>query len=279
MTSSRTRLHAATALLLLALGGAGCGGPGEPLHQDGLTIDSASVGDRFQVYVSLPPGYDGGDARYDTLYVLDANWTLSWAPALVRQLVEERQMEPVILVEVCAVEALQPGYDPDPQRERDLTPTFDPTYPGSGHAAEFAQFLRSELVPYVDATYRTNATREGRGLSGQSLGGLFTWYAVFTMSDVFARFVPASASIWYDDRAILAYEGAYAADHSDLPAEIYSTVSTGEGAEMVSDRDELVDRVRARGYPGLSLETRTYAGLAHVETSAPSYRDGWTALY
>jgi predicted alpha/beta superfamily hydrolase len=269
----------ARSLLLATLALVGCGG-GEGAHQDSFSIHSTNVGADYQVYVTLPRGYgDDEAARYDTIYLLDANWYNAWAPQLITQLIEQRQMEPVILVDLCAIEALQPGVDPDPWRERDLTPTVDPATPGSGHAASFALFLRNELIPYIDGRYRTNPTREGRGLTGQSLGGLFTWYAAFTMNDVFSKYVPASASIWYDDRVLYTFEADYAAGHSDLAAEIYSTVGTEEGGDMVVDRDGLVSRLSARGYPGLVLQTMTYSGLTHNETAYPSYRDGWAALY
>ena len=110
---------------------------------------------------------------------------------------------------------------------RDLTPTAVANYPGSGRAEDFAGFLRNELVPYVDATYRTRPRADERCLMGHSLAGLFTWYAALGLND----------------------------------------------------RDEWVDRLRSRGYPRLRLQTATYQGIEHNQSSRPAFREGLTELF
>jgi len=189
-------------------------------------------------------------------------------------------MEPVILVSVCPVQALQAGYGGTaPARCRDLTPTAVATFPGSGHAEAFAGFLRSELIPYVGASYRTMPTADDRCLMGHSLAGLFTWYAALTLGDAIHKFVPASASLYWDGHVMLERDVAYAREHADLPARVYSTVSTGEGPDMVNDRDEWVDRLRSRGYPGLRILTATYVGIEHNQSSGPAFRERLAELF
>ena len=247
----------------------------------GIAFPSRVVGDSFQLYVALPQQYEtDSGSRYPVVYLLDANWNFEPVRDLVRSLVSDGQMEPVILVSVCPVQALQGGYGGTaPARCRDLTPTAVATYPGSGHAEEFAGFLRSELIPYVDATYRTRPTADHRCLVGHSLAGLFTWYATLRLNDVVHRFVPASASLYWDAHVMLEYEVAYAREHADLPVRVYSTVSTGEGPDMVKDRDEWVDRLRSRGYPGLRIQTATYVGIEHNQSSGPAFREGLAELF
>ena len=49
-------------------------------------------------------------SRYPVVYLLDANWNFEPVRDLVRSLASEGEIEPVILVSVCPVQALQPGY-------------------------------------------------------------------------------------------------------------------------------------------------------------------------
>jgi predicted alpha/beta superfamily hydrolase len=248
---------------------------------DSFPMASHHVGDALQVYVGVPDAYEANPgSHYPVVYLRDANWNFAGVRGLVRTLASQGDMEPVILVSICPVQALQDGYGGTaPSRCRDLTPTFVPEFPGSGHAAAFAEFLRSELIPHIDATYRTRPTAAARALVGHSLAGLFTWYAVFHLDGTFHRFIPASASLYWDGHVTLGYEAAYARAHTDLPARIYATVSTGEGSGMVGDRDQLVAMVRSRGYPSLELSTATYVGIEHNSSSVPAFREGLTQLF
>ena len=229
---------------------------------DSFAFASHSVGDTFQVYVAVPDQY-GGDAgaHYPVVYLLDANWNFQAVRDVIGSLVSQGEMQPVILVSMCPIQALQDGYTGTaPARCRDDS-TAVPYYPGSGHAAAFAAFLRTESVPHIDATYRTRPTADDRALLGHSLAGLFTWYAALQLDDVIHKFIPASASLFWDDRVIFEYEAAYSREHRDLPAGVYSTVSTGEGPNMVADRDQLVTMLRNRRYPSLVISTATYVGI------------------
>ncbi len=281
------------AILLLALALAGCGAESistppvdptpapTPRPADTFTLASSIVGDSYQVYVQTPREYaaDAG-ARYPVLYLLDANWNFAPVRGVVDDLVSQGSMEPVIVVGVCPIQALENGYGGTaPARCRDLTPTALPDFPGSGHAEDFAGFLRSELIPRIDATYRTRPTADDRCLAGHSLAGLFAWYAAFHLDDRIHKLIPASASLWWDDHVLFAHEAAYARDHVDLPLQVYSTVSTGEGADMVGDRDAFVSLLRGRSYPSLRILTATYVGIEHNQSSGPAFREGLAELF
>ena len=54
--------------------------------------------------------------------------------------------------------------------------------PGSAKADEVLQFLKEELVPYIDSIFRTKPTRI---LEGSSSGGIFAIYALFSEPSLF----------------------------------------------------------------------------------------------
>jgi len=61
--------------------------------------------------------------------------------------------------------------------------------------------MEAELIPYVDATYRTD--RKDRGLLGHSYGGLFAIYAMLHQPDLFRRIVAASPSLGWDGGSLI----------------------------------------------------------------------------
>ena len=56
----------------------------------------------------------------------------------------------------------------------------------------FANFVAGELVPAIDATYRTDATAEGRTILGTSMGGLNAAYFGAVKGNVFQNIAPQS---------------------------------------------------------------------------------------
>ena len=116
--------------------------------------------------VWLPPGYDGrGQRRFPVLYDF-AGFTgsglahLNWKPfsenlvERVARLIHAKKMPPVILVMPDCFTALGGNQ-----------------YINSSAIGRYADYLTREIVPFVDAEFRTLAAREHRGCFGKSSGG------------------------------------------------------------------------------------------------------------
>jgi predicted alpha/beta superfamily hydrolase len=98
---------------------------------------------------------------------------------------------------------------PNTNRTRDLTPTKSMTSPDgkavpgfavSGGGANFLQFVKSELIPHVDSSLRTEPYRV---LVGHSFGGIAALSALYTMPDVFNAYVAIDPSLWWDNQSLL----------------------------------------------------------------------------
>jgi S-formylglutathione hydrolase FrmB len=120
--------------------------------------ESASMKTRVGYQVYLPPGYaDAGNAaRYPVLY-----WTHGlthsessdlFPPKLVEQAIKEKALPPAIVVYANG--------------------GSESWYADSADGKWLAEttFIR-ELIPHVDATYRTVPDRKGRAIHGMSMGG------------------------------------------------------------------------------------------------------------
>ena len=64
---------------------------------------------------------------------------------------------------------------------------------------DFAAFIAEELVPAIDAGYRTQPDRDHRVILGTSLGGLFSAYLGLLHPDVFNRLAIQSPAFWVSE--------------------------------------------------------------------------------
>lgn len=163
-------------------------------------------------------------------------------------------------------------------RLRDYTPTADPAFPGSGGGADFLRFLRADLVPFVEATYR--ADPGDRTLWGYSYGGLFALYVMLTQPEHFGRYIATSPSVWWHGEVIFDVAARYAARRSDLPARLFTSLGTEESDALFQQPwSRFVERLQLRSYEGFALTTSRLAGHTHFSAFAPSYAEGLKAFF
>jgi enterochelin esterase-like enzyme len=130
-------------------------------------LASERLGNRRAVHVYLPPAYDAGSATSPALYVHDGGEYLARArlPVVLDNLIHTGEIAPMIAVMVDPV-------------NRMVEYLMNEGYAG---------FVASELVPHVDASFRTFPHPEGRAVMGASLGGLMSVYLALTRPDLFSR--------------------------------------------------------------------------------------------
>jgi len=220
-------------------------------------LQSNVTGRNYDLYVYLPTRLEPGSGRkHPVLYLLDAQWDFKLLTSIQGGLFYDKFVPDVIII---GVTYSGPNATYDSLRAVDYTPHASPSNPGSGQAAKFLTFLETELIPYVEANYPADPAH--RALMGSSLGGLFTLYAMFTKPRLFAGYAAGSPAVTYANRGAFADEAAYAAAHRELPAKLY--VAVGDQEPLSGPVQELVRRMRARNYRGLTFESRLIAGERH----------------
>ena len=279
------------------------------MHQptvETFVIESSLVGDRLEVSVALPSGVSAGPERLPVVYVLDPSFNFQTATAATTWLATASRLAgghfpPTMVVGV--------GYPTDDlgaimaRRARDLTPTEGgapeglslPPFPlGLGGAERFLDALVSEVMPQVEA--RHPADPSNRTLVGHSFGGLFAAFTLFRQPAAFRRYLVISPSLWWDDRVILRHEQAWAENHDDLPARVFVAVGRSEQAagggwknegfpdeaiaalRQVDNCRELCNRLDARKYPALGLDTVVLDGEYHLTIAAAAITRGLISL-
>jgi predicted alpha/beta superfamily hydrolase len=98
---------------------------------------------------------------------------------------------------------------PTPMSAIDVEPGMPPPTPENyGHADDFRRFLVEELRPRLAAEHPVDAGNET--LFGYSLGGLFALDVLFNHPDDFRGYAICSPAIWWNKRAVLKNERAFA---------------------------------------------------------------------
>jgi S-formylglutathione hydrolase FrmB len=149
------------------------------------------------VIIYLPPGYDTNSAqRYPVIYLLHGYGLRA-----------ESWMR-FARIEVGANTAMtgSGGGVGTGERAREMiivSPDAYTLYDGSMYGSSVAtgdweKFIAQDLVSYVDAHYRTLATRESRGLAGHSMGGYGTVRIGMKHPEVFSALYPLSACCAFD---------------------------------------------------------------------------------
>ena len=113
--------------------------------------------------VYTPPGYSSSNKNYPVLYLQhgsgesELGWTMQGKVNLIMDnLQAEGKIIPFIIV-------MDNGYAPRPGAENQFNP--------GGADNLFADLLTTELVPMIDASYRTYKNKENRAIAGLSMGG------------------------------------------------------------------------------------------------------------
>jgi enterochelin esterase-like enzyme len=143
---------------------------------------SKTTGAWRRAYVYTPPGYDRDQkARYPVLYLQhgagenETSWTKQGrANLILDNLIAAGRARPMLVV-------METGYATKPGATPVQGPTGATTMPNA-----FEQVLIDDLIPMIDAHYRTQADRVSRAMAGLSMGGNQTMQITSSHLDTFA---------------------------------------------------------------------------------------------
>jgi enterochelin esterase-like enzyme len=156
-------------------------------HVDEILFPSKSTNSSRRAYVYTPPGYDKESSKqYPVLYLQHGyceNET-SWpnqgrANLIMDNLIAGGKARPFIIVMTYGMtNEIEFGG----LRNFDIKP--------------FQTVLVDELIPYVDANFRTLANQENRAMAGLSMGGFETKLITLNRPDVFSYYALFSGGIY-----------------------------------------------------------------------------------
>ncbi|HDS0950896.1 TPA: alpha/beta hydrolase [Stenotrophomonas maltophilia] len=232
------------------------------------------VGRDYPIWIALPADYAAHpDKRYPVLYVTDALYSFPLVRS-VRNLVGQKgvNLEDFILVGLPPQEGLTSkqsrsrDYTPtDPKRDDPADYSDDVSYGGAAH---YRDLLAEQVLPMIDARYRTDPAR--RVFAGHSYGGLFGAYVLATHPDMFSTYILSSPSLWFDHHRVTRLLGEASAPARSttvvLSAGSFETIKPGPRYfthnDMVRDNAAFADQLR-RASPGMKVENMVVDGEDH----------------
>ena len=164
---------------------------------DKHTIASSLLKNERNLSVYTPPGYRANGKPYALLVLFDESAYLNNVPTpvILDNLIAAGKIPPMVAVLIA-----NPSQD---TRNKELPPN-----------PQFADFLATELLPWVHAHYTVTSDPRMTTVAGSSYGGIAATYAGLRHSEVFGNVLCQSGSFWW------------APDHGGSP-DIDATTETG----------------------------------------------------
>jgi predicted alpha/beta superfamily hydrolase len=251
---------------------------------------SKTVGDTFTVRVYLPYSYEQTQNNYPVLYLLDGDYSFGLAVATLAYLNlganfgMGKNVPEMIVVSVGYERGVIPWLL---TRVRDFTPTADPSFnynnpnfhvPESGKADAFLSFLRDDLIPHMESTYRVDSS--DRVIATHSMAGVFALHAALSQPGVFGRAILASPFVGWDNKAIFDTEQRLAAATKELPLTAFFTTAAAEPTpDYIAEVRELFEQMNSRGYAGFRAHLEHYDTENHFSEWPRAFAEGLAYVY
>ncbi len=226
-------------------------------------LPRSANGRDYLLYVALPADYASSPGkRYPVVYVCDGYWDFVLYNGFYGNLIYDRVAPPFIIVGF-GYPGTHTNADYDVLRRPDYAP------PPEGHADEFLGVVEHEIIPFVEREYRVDPSY--RVLSGNSLGGTFSLYAMLARPGLFQAHVAISPAV---PKPLAELEEKFAASKEKLPARLFLAGGEKEAPDFLENMKRFNERLAGRHYAGLVLQWRLIDGEKHTGTKAEGYSRG-----
>ncbi|WP_417442095.1 alpha/beta hydrolase-fold protein [Idiomarina sp.] len=221
-----------------------------------VSIDSEVLDESRELIIHLPNNYSRyTDTSYPVLYLTDGQRNFAHAAGTLDLLSQDGMAQEMIIVGIT-----------NTHRARDFTPTHDESYDQwgiSGGADDFLNFIEAELKPFINSNYRTNNYAI---LSGHSLGGLLSVYALQSRPEMFQAYFAFSPSLWWDSEVIFSDAAKFLSQPEDLNKYLYVNMGN-EGGQMLSAFERYKELLNTSNREGFSYDTNLDVSESHNTTA------------
>ena len=239
-----------------------------------LDIHSKVLNEDRVIWVRVPSGYQQSKSLYPVVYQTDAPGHVNETGGIVDFLVNNDRMPPVIVVGIVNTD-----------RTRDLTPSRDDaknadgsyTFPTSGGANKFLDFIQTELIPEVEKRYRTAPYRI---FTGHSLGGLLVIHTLISRPNLFDAYIAVSPSLQWDNGRTL-HEAQQFFSRDELKKTLFfSLASEGNTPNPMGESfDQLGKTLAAHAPKALIWESARYPDEDHGSTTLRAHYAGLKKVF
>jgi predicted alpha/beta superfamily hydrolase len=232
------------------------------------TITSKILGENREIIISLPDDYTKSNSNYPVLYLTDGFQNIEHVRGSVEILTRTGNIPPIIIVGVKSI-----------NRVRDFTFTHNKNKLKSGGGKQFLTFLETELIPYIDKTYRTNAFQI---LEGHSLGGLFTASTLIEKPELFQGFIIMSPALWWNNEELTQKAKTFFTTNPNLEKSLFFGIGKEESSKEFGMRKELtnfIDVINTNKPKKLNFEHKEFDNEGHMSSPLLSNYYGLKSIF
>ena len=241
------------------------------------TFHSKILGEDRKIFIQTPSNMKPYDA-YPVLYVLDGEAHTIMTGGQVHYLSEAYKIIPSMIVVGIA----------NTDRVRDLTPTHSVIGPDgkpdssanafgktSGGGEKFLQFIKEELMPYIESNYPTAPYKI---LSGHSLGGLMAVYCMVNHPGYFNAYIGISPSLQWDNNMML-QQAAQKVDNKNTKNLRLFFSDANEDAMFHQNQLRLDSLLKMKNISALKYKRMFYPEETHISEPVKAFYDGIRFIY
>jgi predicted alpha/beta superfamily hydrolase len=238
-----------------------------------LVVHSNVLNEDREIWVRMPAGAQGKKESYAVVYMTDAGPNINEIGNTIDFLADADLMPPLMVVAIANTD-----------RARDLTPSHADikhsdgtveTFPTSGGADKFLDFIQTELVPEIDKRY---ATHPYRIIVGHSLGGLFAIHALINRPELFNACIATSPSLWWDNFRTVHQAEEFFAKQKEFKKTLFFALGN-EGGDMTDGFEQLRKTLKANRPTGFVVKSARYNEEVHTSTELLGHYEGLRTIF
>jgi predicted alpha/beta superfamily hydrolase len=237
-----------------------------------LRLKSETIGRDFHLFIMLPDGYEQHpEQRFPTVYVLDGGALFPLLASYYRYLNFGQEIPDAITV---GISYGSDSYEGGNYRSTDYTAATDEREYWGG-AGDFQKFLRDELIPYVERSYRSRADR--RIIFGQSIGGQFVLYTALTEPGLFWGHIASNPALHRNLPFFL--QAHWTGDLKGKSSRLFVASGSDDDPEYRLPALAWIEHWSDNDGAPWHLETMILDGHSHMSAPPASYRQGMRWLF
>lgn len=243
------------------------------------SINSQVLNEKRDVWIGLPTNYDERRA-YPTLYVLDAEWQFEIVLSVMKELSANDKIPDHVVIGIPKID--------DQHRFKNLTFTTNSIGSGgkedvsmttlfnkenTGGGKRFYDYIKHELIPFVEGKHKTNGFDV---LIGHSLSGYFGAY-ILNMDSPFDAYQLYDPSLWYNKGQVIThFQQTYT---KNINTNVFITTATGgtDKASFNAHTHELFYKTLKDH--NINVDIKVYKNEYHGSVRLPGLIDGLSLLY
>ena len=230
---------------------------------DSFSINSKVIDDDFLIQIKKPADYNS-KKNYTIIYVADGTIGLG------QYVLGTDSNWRAVMPQDCIVVTIGHTGNWHQKRPRDFIPSdiSNNKEKEFGNADQFYDFLKSEIIPFVN---KQLPHQKRKVFIGHSFSGLFCLYAALKNEKLFDEYFAISPSVWANDNELLKIEEGFAQSNKDLNATIHIYAGSLEVFNKVlfSSR-KFYKNLQSRYYKNILLSFEEISTANHFSIRKPA---------